>query len=147
MLPCKQNGISFLFYWHLKCITYTTGVSLVSSKENIEITTNFASKQKNFSEQPNSEAATGSVRSSRSAEFCKIGVLENFANLTGKQLVYFLNKDRPQTYDFIKKGHWRRCFSVNFAKFLRTHLLHNTSERYCFSPLWKVLREVRINLK
>ena len=105
----KQNVISFLFYWHLKCITYTTGVSLCF----------FERKYWNyyFSEQPHSEAATGSVRSSRSAEFCEIGVLENFANLTGKQLVYFLNNVRPQTYDFIKKGRW--CFSVNFAKFLR----------------------------
>ena len=47
---------------------------------------------------------------------CKKGVLRNFAKFTGKHLCQrlFLNL-------------WHRCFPVNFAKFLRTPLLQNTS--------------------
>ena len=42
--------------------------------------------------------------------FIKTGVLKNFAKFTGKKL-------------------WRRSFPVNFATFLRTPYLQNTSER------------------
>ena len=31
----------------------------------------------------------------------------------------FLKRYRPQTYKFIKKRLWHRCFPMNFAKFLR----------------------------
>ena len=34
----------------------------------------------------------------------------------------------PEACNFIKKEFWHRCFPVNFAKFLRTTLLQNTSE-------------------
>ena len=34
---------------------------------------------------------------------------------------------RPAT--LLKKRLWHRCFHVNFAEFLRTHLLKNSSER------------------
>ena len=58
--------------------------------------------------------------------------LKNFANFTGKHLCQslFLNKVadlRPAT--LLKKRLWLRCFRVNFAKFLRTPLLKNTSGR------------------
>ena len=63
------------------------------------------------------------VKSSRPEAFCKKGVLENFAKLTGKHLCQslFFNKVaglRPAT--LLKKKLWHRCFPVNFAKFLRT---------------------------
>ena len=35
----------------------------------------------------------------------------------------------PKASSFIKKRHWHRCFPVNFAKFLRTPFLQNTSGR------------------
>ena len=50
--------------------------------------------------------------------FFKKGVLRNFAKLTGKHLCqrFFFNKVAGL-----------RCFPVNFAKFLRTPFLQNTS--------------------
>ena len=61
----------------------------------------------------------------------KKGVLRNFAKFTGKQLCQslFFNKVagiRPVT--LFKKRLWDKCFSVNFAKFLRKPFWHNTSE-------------------
>ena len=76
-------------------------------------------------------SATG-FRSSRLEVFCKKGVLRNFAKFTGKHLCQSLifNKVaglRPAT--LLKKRLWHRCFPVNFAKFLRTPFLQNTSRR------------------
>ena len=53
--------------------------------------------------------------------FCKKGILRNFANFTGKHLC--------QNLFLSKEGLWHRCFPVNFAKFLRTPFLQNTSGR------------------
>ena len=69
-------------------------------------------------------------RSSHPEVFCKKGVLRNFAKFTGKHPCQglFFNKVaglRPAT--LLKKRPWRRCFPVNFAKFLRTTFLQNTS--------------------
>ena len=36
--------------------------------------------------------------------------------------------------NFIKKRLWHRCFPVNFAKFLRTPFLQNTSGRLLLNP-------------
>ena len=60
----------------------------------------------------------------------KKGVLRNFAKFTGKYLCQslFFNKIAglgPAT--LLKKRLWHRCFPVNFAKFLRTPFLQNTS--------------------
>ena len=82
----------------------------------------------------------------------KKGVLRNFAKFIGKHLCksFFFNKVaglRPAT--LLKKRLWHRCFLVNFAKFLRTPFLQNTSERLLlyirlFSFSWKVyMVEVR----
>ena len=62
-----------------------------------------------------SEASTGSVQLKKS-------VLKTLAKFTGKHLCQslFLNK---------VSGLWHRCFPVNFAKFLRTPFLQNTSRR------------------
>ena len=62
----------------------------------------------------------------------KKGILKNFAKFTGKRLCQslFLNKVEglsPSTLS--KKWLWHRCFPVNFAKFLRTPFLQNTSGR------------------
>ena len=54
-------------------------------------------------------------RSSRPEMFCKKGVLENFAKLTGKHLC--------QSLFFNKKKFWHRRFPVNFAKFSRSPFL------------------------
>ena len=72
------------------------------------------------------------IRSSRLEVFCKKGVLRNFEKFTGKHLCQslFFNKVacyRPAT--LLKKRFWNRCFPVNFAKFLRTPFLQNTSGR------------------
>ena len=59
------------------------------------------------------------------------GVLKKtFAKFTGKHLRHSLPFNevaglRPAT--ILKRRLWHRCFPVNFAKFLRTPFLHNTS--------------------
>ena len=74
-------------------------------------------------------------RSSHPEVFCKKGVLRNFAKFIGKhlcQMLFFFNKVaglRPAT--LLKKSLWHRCFPVNFAKYLRTPFLQNTSNG-CF---------------
>ena len=57
------------------------------------------------------------LRSSHSEVFYKKAVLRNFTEFTGKHLSQslFIN-----ACNFAKKRLWHRCFSVNFAKFLRT---------------------------
>ena len=62
----------------------------------------------------------------------KKSVLRIFAKFTGKHLCQslFFNKVaglRPAI--FLKKRLWHRCFPVNFAKFLRTPFLQNSSGR------------------
>ena len=62
----------------------------------------------------------------------KNGVLRNFAKFTGKHMCHrlFFNKVaslRPAT--LLRKSLWHRCFPVNFAKFLSTPFLQNTSWR------------------
>ena len=59
-------------------------------------------------------------------------VLRNFIKLTGKQQCqsFFFNKVaglRPA--NLFKKRLWQRCFPDNFAKFIRTFFLQNTSGR------------------
>ena len=53
--------------------------------------------------------------------FYNKGALKNFARFTGKHLcqsLFFFLKYMPAT--LFKKRLWRKCFPVNFAKFLRT---------------------------
>ena len=68
------------------------------------------------------------------------GVLENFEKFTRKQLCQSLFFDkvaglRPEACNFIKKEPRHSCFPVNFAKFLRTLFLANTSERLILNPI------------
>ena len=46
---------------------------------------------------------------------------------SGHVRVSFFIKLLPQACNFIKKRLWHRCFPVNFAKFLGTPFLQNTS--------------------
>ena len=69
-------------------------------------------------------------RSSRPEVFCKKAVIRNSTKFTGNHLrqSLFFNKVaglRPAA--LLKKRLWNRCFSVNFARFLRTPFLQNTS--------------------
>ena len=54
-------------------------------------------------------------------------VLRNFAKFTRKHLCQSLFFHKVAT--LLKKILWHRCFPVNFAKFLRTPFLQNTSGR------------------
>ena len=60
----------------------------------------------------NKEIKSCYIRSNRPEVFCNKDVLRNFTKFTGKHLCQRL---------------WQTCFSVNFAKFLRTTFLQNTS--------------------
>ena len=63
---------------------------------------------------------------------CKKGVLKNFAKLTGKHLcmsLFFNKVASRRSATLLKKKLWHRCFPVDFAKFLRTPFVRNTSER------------------
>ena len=70
--------------------------------------------------------------------FCKKGILRNFAKFTRKNCakVYF-------SATLLKKRLWHRCFSVNFAKFLRTPFLQNISGRLLLSMQDYFLSEER----
>ena len=74
--------------------------------------------------------------------FCKKGVLKNFTKFIGKHLCQslFFNKVagvRPAT--LLKKRLWRRCFPVNFVKFLRTPI--------SIEHLWWLLLELTHKFK
>ena len=60
------------------------------------------------------------------------GVLRNFALFTGKyqcQRLFFNKVAGLRPVTLAKKRLWHRCFSANFATFLRTPFLQNTSGR------------------
>ena len=72
------------------------------------------------------------IRSSHRRCSVKKGVLRNFAKFTGKHLcqtLFFNNIAGLRPAALLKKRLWHRCFAVNFAKFLRTPILQNTSGR------------------
>ena len=66
--------------------------------------------------------------------FFNIGVLKNFATVTGKHLCcsLFLIKLRTYACNFIKRRLQHRCCPVNIAKFFRTVFLQNYSGGYFF---------------
>ena len=64
--------------------------------------------------------------------FYKKAVLKNFSILTGRHLCWSLFFNQfvvLQVCNFIKKRFQHRCFSVNIAKFLKTHILKKICER------------------
>ena len=70
------------------------------------------------------------------------GVLINFAKFTEKHLCQSLFFNRKI---LLKKQLWHRCFPANFAKFLRTPFLQNTSGRLLRSVVIHDLRVIKIN--
>ena len=84
------------------------------------------------------------LRSSRPEVFCKKGFLRNFAKFTGTylcQCLFFNVVAGLRTATLLKKGFWKRCFPVNFAKFLRNLFSQNTSGGCFFvytniDPFW-----------
>ena len=46
-----------------------------------------------------------------------------------KVFLQFSKNSQPQAWNFIKKRLWRRCFPVNFTKFLRAPYLQKTTGR------------------
>ena len=76
------------------------------------------------------------------------GVLRNFVKFTREHLYQNLlfNKVaglRPAT--LLKKKLWHRCFPINFAKFLRTPLLRNTSRRLLLYLTFHSIQYPKIN--
>ena len=67
------------------------------------------------------------IKSNHRRYSAKKGALRNFEKFIGKHLCQSLRGLRPST--LLKKRLWHRCFPVNFAKFLRTPFLQNTSGR------------------
>ena len=59
--------------------------------------------------------------------FCRKNVLRNFAKFTGKRLYQRLSFKKFAGQLYLKKSLWHSCFPENFAKFLRTPFLQNTS--------------------
>ena len=74
--------------------------------------------------------------------FYKKALFRNFLIFTGKHSCWslFLIKLQPVKRNFIKKRLQLRCFPVNTAKFLRTHILKNSCKRLLLmatmSPSW-----------
>ena len=85
-------------------------------------------------------------RNNLSHVFFKIGVLNNFANLTGKHQLESLFNKGLQAFNFIKRRHQLRCFPVKCKKFLRTPFLQNTSGG-CFSASYMRVTLVLNGLK
>ena len=81
-----------------------------------------------LSEAPTLIKPITSSRSSRPEVFCKKGVLRNFAKLTGKHLCQspLFNKVAGSAATLFLKKLWRRCFTVNFTKFLRAPFFYRT---------------------
>ena len=67
----------------------------------------------------------------------KKGVLRNFAKFSGKHLCLItLQALGLRPAPLLKKRLWHSCFPVNFAKFLRTFILQNTSGRLLLDCCW-----------
>ena len=61
--------------------------------------------------------------SKNNLQMCSIKKVFLFSKIHRKTPVpepLFQENCKPESYNFIKKRLWQRCFSVNFAKFLRT---------------------------
>ena len=82
--------------------------------------------------------------------FCRKCILRNFAKFTGKHLFQGLYFNKVAglglACKFIEKEALAQVFSVNFAKFLKTPFLQNTSERLllCFITFcdWEFLPQM-----
>ena len=84
------------------------------------------------------------IRSSHQRCSVRKSVIRNFAKFTGKHLcqVLFFNKVAdPELATLLKNRLWRRCFSMNFAKFLRAPFSQNIFGRLLLDnkalPSWE----------
>ena len=112
--PRRDKKVNYRRYFY--CV-FATHITSICEKKSLQISLeNFIIIQK-------------------AEEFCKRGVLKNFAIFTGKHLYWSLFADL-QVCNFIKKRLQSWCFPVNTAKFLRTHILKNICERLLLI-LWK----------
>ena len=78
--------------------------------------------------------------------YCSVrkAVLRNFAKFTEKHLcqsVFFNKVAGLSPATLLKKKLWHRCFLVDFAKFLRTPFLWNTSGRLLLKKLSESFEE------
>ena len=76
---------------------------------------------------------------------CQKGVLRNFIKFTGTRLCQclFFNKVAGlRSATLLKKRLWHRRFPANFAKFVRTSLLQNTSGRLLLSLALKSFTQI-----
>ena len=90
-------------------------------------------------------AITIQIATRSSHQRCSVrkDVLRNFTKFTGIHLCYvlFYNKFAgPEPATSLKKRLWHRCFSMNFAKFLRTPF-HRTPLSDRFSTIQPFLAE------
>ena len=101
------------------------------------------------------EEFSGEDRSSRPEVFYEKGVLRNFTRFTGNHLCQslFFNKAaglRPTTLlnetTLLKKRLWHRCFPVNFAKFLTTPFLQNTSGRLLLNQTLRLTKSALLKM-
>ena len=75
-------------------------------------------------------------RSSRPEVLCEKDVLRNFAKFTGKHQCQSHSLNKVAGLEtLLRKRLCRRCFPVNFAKFLRTPFLQSTSRRLLLDML------------
>ena len=118
-----------------------TRSSLYNLPKSLTIWTQFLLKLYKFS---------GTTISSHRRCSVSKGVLRNFAKFTGKHLCQSLifNKVaglRPTT--LLKKRLWHGCFLENFAKFLRSPFLQNTSGRLVLDHvpiIWQPVNLTRV---
>ena len=84
-----------------------------------------------------------SHRSRTSHRRCSVkkGVLKNFASFTGKHLYWSYNTciTGLQPANFLKKRLQHKCFSVEFAKLLRTLILMNICKRLLLEVFYKAV--------
>ena len=84
-----------------------------------------------------------SHRSRTSHRRCSVkkGVLKNFASFTGKHLYWslFYEVTGLQPANFLKKRLQHKCFSVEFAKLLRTPILMNICKRLLLEVFYKAV--------
>ena len=85
------------------------------------------------------------VKNDKKVEAATEGVLRNFAKFTGKhpcQRLFFNRVGGLKPVTLFKKRLWRRCFLVNFAKFLTASFLQNTSGRLLLNQV-----SLKVNVK
>ena len=83
------------------------------------------------------------TRSSHQRCSARKGVLRNFSKFTRKhlcQVLFYKKVAGPEPATLLKMRLWRRCFPINFAKFLRT-LFHRTPLKDCSSAIQNFLTE------